>query len=443
MPISNPIQNQGDESVQKPKGSFHYAFAIVASCIAITCVPCALTLSCAGIFFTPVSEYFGVPKAQFTLYFSVLNLAMMVMLPIAGKLMNKIDLRILLSAAVIVNGVTYLVMSQLTEVWMFYVAGVFLGIGTAPLIYLAIPTLINNWCTKKVGFFVGLCMAFTGIGGVIFNPVGTALIGSGPDGWRLGYLVFGIIMLVATLPFTLLVVRSKPEDKGLLPYGAEVGDTEEASAEPAATTGVSAASAITGVSAKNAMGTLAFALVAAFAFLITMNQMVYQFLPSYCQSFEGTDIALMAGAVASACMAGQAIGKVVLGVVNDRSTKGGLFLGVGLGIVGVVAMMLVPQVIVLMVGAFLFGFVYACTTVQVPLLTRTVFGSKEYTQIYSRISTVGVLGGVVAPTFWGIIVDLPNGFTLMFVLSFVVMVASLALGLLALRQVKNLQRYVE
>ena len=151
---------------------------------------------------------------------------MMVMLPIAGKLMNKIDLRILLSAAVIVNGVTYLVMSQLTEVWMFYVAGVFLGIGTAPLIYLAIPTLINNWCTKKVGFFVGLCMAFTGIGGVIFNPVGTALIGSGPDGWRLGYLVFGIIMLVATLPFTLLVVRSKPEDKGLLPYGAEVGDTE-------------------------------------------------------------------------------------------------------------------------------------------------------------------------------------------------------------------------
>ena len=34
---------------------FHYAYAIVASCIAITCLPCALALSCAGIFFTPVS----------------------------------------------------------------------------------------------------------------------------------------------------------------------------------------------------------------------------------------------------------------------------------------------------------------------------------------------------------------------------------------------------
>ena len=27
---------------------FHYAYAIVASCIAITCLPCALVLSCAA-----------------------------------------------------------------------------------------------------------------------------------------------------------------------------------------------------------------------------------------------------------------------------------------------------------------------------------------------------------------------------------------------------------
>lgn len=95
-----------------------------------------------------------------------------------------------------------------------------LGLGLAPLLYLAVPSLINAWCVKRVGFFVGLCMAFTGIGGVIFNPVGSALIASGPEGWRTGYLVFGVIILVVTLPFTLFVVRSKPADKGLEPYGA-------------------------------------------------------------------------------------------------------------------------------------------------------------------------------------------------------------------------------
>ncbi|MBQ9620767.1 MAG: MFS transporter, partial [Atopobiaceae bacterium] len=201
------------------KKRFHYAYAIVASCIAITCLPCALVLSCAGIFFTPVSEFFGVPKASFTLYFSVLNIMMMLTLPLAGNHLSRLDARKVLSGATILAGVGLIGMSFGTSMPWFYVCGAVLGFGMAPLIYMAVPTLINNWCVKKVGFFVGLCMAFTGIGGVIFNPIGTAIIQSGPEGWRLAYRVFGLIVLIGTLPFTLFVVRSKPEDKGLLPYG--------------------------------------------------------------------------------------------------------------------------------------------------------------------------------------------------------------------------------
>lgn len=431
--MSSEIIEENNESVKK-KGGFHYAFLIVATGIVITCIPCALVLSCAGIYFTPVATYFGVPRAQFTVYFSILNLAMMIMLPIAGKLMSKVDLRIILTVCVLIDGLTYLAMSQFTALWMFYAAGVLLGIGTAPLIYLAIPTLVNNWCKIKVGFFVGLCMAFTGIGGVIFNPIGIAFINSGADGWRMGYLVFGIIMLVVTLPFTIFVVRSNPSDKSIEAYGADQVSVEDGAA----------AAPVLGVSADKAMKTAAFFAVAAFCFLITVNQTVYQFLASYCQSFTGTNIALAAGAVASACMAGQAIGKIVLGAINDRSTKGGLFFGIGGGILGVLLMWFVPlQIVVLMVGAFLFGVVYACTTVQTPLLTRSVFGARDYTNIYSRVSMAGTLGAVVASTFWGWIIDLPNGFSLMFILSIVCMVVSLLLGLFALKQAKKMVQTAE
>jgi hypothetical protein len=81
------------------RGGFHYAYLIVLSCIVITCLPCSLVLSCAGILFTPVSEFFGVPKASFTLYFSVLNLAMMATLPVSGKLLAAQDSRVVLSVA--------------------------------------------------------------------------------------------------------------------------------------------------------------------------------------------------------------------------------------------------------------------------------------------------------------------------------------------------------
>ncbi|PLS31754.1 MFS transporter [Bifidobacterium margollesii] len=425
----------------RKQGGFHYAFLIVASGIVLTCVPCALVYSCAGIYFTPVSEYFHVAKATFTLYFSIANIAMMIGLPVSGKLMSKLDIRIVLTTGVIFDGAACIAMSFFHAVWQFYIAGVFIGLGTAPLLYLAVPTLINAWCRKRVGFFVGLCMAFTGIGGVIFNPLGTALIKSGPEGWRTGYLVFGIIILVVTLPFTVFVVRSKPSDKGLLPYGATEDYADAEGAE-----GTAEAEQVRGVSASKAMRTPAFFALAVFCGIITINQTVYQFLPSYCQSFEASlpQIAALSGVVASACMAGQALGKVLLGTINDKSVVAGLSTGIGGGIIGVVLMWFLPaQAAILMVGAFLFGFVYACTTVQTPLLVRAVFGSRDYTNIYSRVSSVGALAGAFAAVFWGFIVDLPGGFPIMFTLSLGCMVLAFVLGVWSLKQARKIEHLSE
>ena len=408
---------------------FHYAYAIVASCIAITCLPCAMVLSCAGIFFTPVSEFFGVPRASFTLYFSILNIMMMLTLPMAGNHLSRLDTRKVLSGATILAGLGLIGMSRGTSMPWFYVCGAIMGVGMAPLIYLAVPTLINAWCVKRVGFFVGLCMAFTGIGGVIFNPIGTALIQSGPEGWRTAYLVFGIITLVGTLPFTLFVIRTKPEDKGLLPYGADEQD---------ATTSKNAAEApATGVPASVAMKTPAFFALAVFCGIITLNQTIYQFLASYATSFADTlpAIAAASGVVASSAMAGQAIGKVVLGVINDKSVRLGIFFGIGCGVAGVLLMWFFPSpLVMLLVGAFLFGGVYAMTTVQTPLLVRSVFGSADYTNIYSRISMVGSLMSAVAAVFWSFVIDSPGGFPLMFIGGLACMAICLVTSLFALGQ---------
>ena len=411
----------------KTNGGFHYAYAIVASCIAITCLPCALVLSCAGIFFTPVSEFFGVPRASFTLYFSILNIMMMLTLPMAGNHLSKLDTRKVLSGATLLAGLGLIGMSRGNSMPWFYVCGAIMGVGMAPLIYLSVPTLINAWCVKRVGFFVGLCMAFTGIGGVIFNPLGTALIQSGPEGWRTAYLVFGLIALVGTLPFTLFVVRSKPEDKGLLPYGA--GEVDDAAPAQAAE--------VTGVPAGVAMKTPAFYALAVFCGVITLNQTIYQFLASYATSFADSlpAIAAASGVVASSAMAGQAIGKVVLGVINDKSVKLGIFFGLGCGALGVLLMWFMPSpLIVLLVGAFLFGVVYAMTTVQTPLLVRSVFGSADYTNIYSRISMVGSLMSAVAAVFWSFVIDSPLGFPGMFTGGIVCMLICLLTSLYALGQ---------
>lgn len=415
----------------KKQGGFHYAFLIVAACICF-CAACSLMVNYAGVYMPSVTKTFGASSAEFMLYFTILQLAMAITLPVAGKVMNNIDLRVLFTVSGILCFIGTLILSNAQALWMLYVGGLFEGVGTAPLLFLAVPKLIGAWCADKVGFFTGLALAFTGIGGVIFNPVQQIFINMGPEGWRMGYLAAGIILLILVLPFSIFVIRNTPADKGMKPYGFE---KLTQAADP------SAAEALNkGIDAAKAMKTLAFYAVAVVALLYALNQTVYQMFPAYCNSFANSfpEIAALSATIASVCMVGLTIGKILLGAVNDKNSKGGIVVSVGLGIIGVILLMFFPTAApLLLIGAFLFGFVYAGTTVQSTLLTRIVFGNRDYANIYSRVSMCSSVGGAFAATLWGIIVDLPNGYFLMFCMSLVIMVLIAIFSFYAVSQAKK------
>ena len=333
----------------------NYAYAIVASCIAIMFFPCAIILTCFGIFITPVTQYFGVPKVSFSLVFSVICLTMMVALPITGRLLKKYSMRTILTIDTLLCGLAYGAMGLVQAVWQLYICGIVIGIGLPGLIFLAVPTLIGNWFSKRVGFFTGLCFAFTGIGGALFNPIGSTLIASGSDGWRMCYFIFAAIILACTLPFTFFVVRDKPSDLGLLPMGsgeknveASVGTSASTDTGTGAKTDVVTVSAHAqsnfdnGISAHKALRMPSFFMIGAFYALITLNQQISQFFPSYAATFAATapEIAAAGGLIAGAVMVGQAVGKVVLGALNDASEKIACFVGVLCGVIGLVLLWL-------------------------------------------------------------------------------------------------------
>ena len=410
-----------------------YPYFIVLTGIILNAVPVSLICSCAGIYFTPVSQYFHVPKAVFTGYFSLFSITMVFFLPIAGRLMSKFDLRAVLSASILLVGLGCLAMSRTTAIWQFYVCGFVMGVGMPAVLYLAVPTLINAWFCKRIGFNIGLCMAFTGIGGAVFNQLGNSIIQSAPDGWRRGYLTFGIIILVVTLPFTIFVVRSHPSDLGLQPYGADRSpiNTQTDKAINKEEDKSAAKPTDKGITAHQALRTPAFWSLVIFCALITMNQTVYQFLPSYAASIPS--MAAMAGLIASSCMVGQAIGKITLGFINDQNVLLGLGVGISSGLIGIFLMWAFPtHRILLLLGSFGFGFVYACTTVETPLLARSVFGTLDYTEIYARIQMAGSAASAVAAILWGIIIDRPHGYAILFTLSALIMVVALATGSLPL-----------
>ncbi|MDD5807109.1 MAG: MFS transporter [Eggerthellales bacterium] len=396
--------------------SQRHAFLIIAACSMVAGIPCAIVLNCAGMFFTPVSSSLGVSRSSFALYYSCLSLCCIIAVAICGSVMTRVNMRTNVTACAALCGITLIAMSQFTQVWMFHLAGALLGFGAAPLV-LAIPILVGNWFHCRVGLFTGVCMSFTGIGGMVFNLISSAFITIGPEGWRLGYLVYGLVILLFVCPITFAIVRSKPSDLGLVAYGEE-GAPQTVQTDNGQTSIGSTRHRARFALPSTIWRSSVFFCLAAFGFLSNMNQVVYQFMASYCQCSGDSQVIAAVGAVAGACMIGQAIGKILLGHISDTSLTTSLALGLCGAAAGAIIMWVAPTCIpLLIIGAFSFGFVYACTMVVVPMLTRLSFGSANYTRVYSWVSTFCLIGQTLGSVLFAFLTDLPQGFDAMFAVS--------------------------
>ncbi|MES2267570.1 MAG: MFS transporter [Bacteroidota bacterium] len=365
---------------------FHYGYVIVFCCCLIMGINIGLVMSCAGIFYKPVSSELKVSVGDFGLYMTFIYLFSTLMLTKAGQLMDKYSARWLLTLSSALLGIVLLAMSQLTAVWQFYVAGGLIGLTLAFLLYLSYPTMINRWFNSNIGFFIGLCSAASGIGGVLFNPFGGYLIAH--YGWRSTYLIFGTIILVLVTPLLALLLRNYPGDKGLQAIGEKQAETVRS-----------------GVDYAHAIKSPVFYALIAFAFLMIAVSTINLFLPAYVVNV-GYSIE-QSGIVASAIMLGVTIGKVALGWLNDKSPRYGIMASAGSGMAGFVLLLLGKTGMAVMAGGgFLFGWAYAGVTVETALLVRTVFGGKDYAKIFSNIAIALAAGGALMAGGWGYLADL-------------------------------------
>ena len=108
------------------KKGLHFGY-IVAAGVFILMFPMGFILNAAGIFYTPVSEEFGISQTMFGLHIAITEATMALMLPTINKLFRKYDTRITITACMAMEGVAYGINSMAHSVWVFYVNGFILG----------------------------------------------------------------------------------------------------------------------------------------------------------------------------------------------------------------------------------------------------------------------------------------------------------------------------
>ena len=411
-----------ENNIQTQK-KFHYAWMILAAMCGIMIGTMGTVSSCMGIFTPSVAADLNVPVTAVSIYFTIRTLTMAVFQPVAGIMFNKFDTRVLIGVAVVLSNGGMMLMSQFHHIWGWYICAVINGIGLAFICYLLVPIVLNNWFKTNLSLSIGIATACTGIGGAIFSPLCGQWIAA--YGFRNTYLLIGGIGLVVSL-ICVLLLRSRPEDKGLRPLGAEKA---EKMGDSAADT--------RGMTVKEMVKTPQFILIYVIVIGIYFAGAFMQDVTNMAVS-KGFDIE-HAATVSTAMMLGIIFGKIALGFLNDHiGTRTTLVVG---AIFGIVSFAFLVQggssPIFVYAGGFLFGACCAAMSVNPAFAIKRAFGNREYAKIYSYAATAGVLTSSIGHPIYAAVYDITGSYNGVMVACIVGLVLVIILTFLSVEQCRR------
>lgn len=367
-------------------GRLHYAFVIMACCCLIQAFGMGLVLNCGSLFYVPICNDLGFSRSEIATYMTGYFIGTTLFTPLAGKLLSQCNIRVVMPLASIVLSGSVVAMSFFTQVWQWQVSGFLVGAAGSCIFVLPTASLIGNWFVKRRGFVYGVTMAFASVSSAIFSMVISGIIQTW--GWRAGYVFVGVASVAVILPCS-LVMRKKPTDMDMVPYGLdELRDLR------------GGLPLMRGASFKGAVLSAAFWCLFVFAGIAAfIHSGIEQHMPGHIEAIGFT--ATFAAMVVSAESVGSIIDKLVLGWLNDKiGVMRTTIIELAVVALGIVGFLVFRHPVLLILSAMLFGVQDSLQSVSLPLLIRDVFGSRNYTQIHAWIRTgVGIFG-----SFAGVVV---------------------------------------
>ena len=174
--------------------------------------------SAPSVLIVPLEDAFGWSRSDISLAVAINVLLFGLVSPFAAALMEKFGIRkVVMSALTTVSLGAFLTIFiqdpwQLIATW-----GVIVGVGTGSMALVFAATVANRWFVAKRGLVTGILTAASATGQLIFLPGLSHLAQT--YGWKsVSLTVASFAMLV--VPFVFFLLRDKPADLGILPYGA-------------------------------------------------------------------------------------------------------------------------------------------------------------------------------------------------------------------------------
>ncbi len=185
-----------------------------------------------GVFAQLLEEEFGWQRSDIAAAISLGGLGAALAAPATGAVLDRWGGRWVIVGASIGMTACALVLSQMSALWHLLL---FYGIGRALSVGAMSPSgivAISNWFIRKRAMVSGLVAVGPRIGMATF-PVVVAVVIDVSGTWRAGWFALAAIALSISIP-SILFMRRRPEDMGLLPDGDAAPEPDEDGRMPAA-----------------------------------------------------------------------------------------------------------------------------------------------------------------------------------------------------------------
>ena len=383
---------------------FFYGWWILLACIIVMALGYAPIVSLASLFIKPITEDLGFTRSAYTISTSIISLMCMFMASITGKLMATKHMHLVHIVCVAGLSIFYGLYSVASSISHFYIISFFIGLFTYGATKMPVSILISNWFYEKRGLALSIAMAGTSIGGTLLSPVVVNLIAN--FGWRQTYVYLAVAMFVIMVPSTIFIIRQKPSDKGLQPYGYGKAQNK---------VNKNTLQNEWNISLKEAKKLPMFWTFVLGVTLIMLTGCVLGHIPSYLED-SGYSPSLTASIV-SLYLFIAILGKLILGHVFDKyGSKTGLLVGNICFTLSIVCLIFIEFKPMLYLMAIFFGIGTCIGTVNTPVLTSRVFGTKHYPEIYGFIASCTCVGSIIGTPAIASIFDLTGSYKIAWVI---------------------------
>jgi len=381
-----------------------------------------------NVFFNPMIKEFGWRSSVTSGAFSMARLEGGLEGPVAGWMIDKYGARKLALIGGLITGLGFITLVLVNDNPLsLYVIFGLLSLGYNAGYQHAAMAAVAKWFIKKRSLALSIVSAGAAIGGGLVVP-GLAWLTT-QYGWRTAVVVTGIVLLVLGQPVAALI-KSKPEDMGLLPDGEVVAKTPTtASTEPVDLSGTKSSPASSGeidFTIREAFKTGAF-WIYNIGFMLrsgVQSSIVLHEIPFLVQ--RGIDYQIAANILGIMIFVSLP-GRLICGWLGDKFGKNILLLiNMLLQAIGIWIFLNANTIGELYLFVVVFGLGYGGA---IPLLfsyRADLFGRKNFATISGIMSALAVIPTVGAPVIIGHIFDVSQSYyTSFYTLLFMTILAGL------------------